>query len=73
MVRHVPRYPSRLDSVIPLPPFFALTRPIFAHEGGWDEALLVLVPLALIGVLLLLANRRMKVRLDEMEQSEDTD
>ncbi len=56
-----------------MPPFFAPTRLIFAHEGGWDEALLVLVPLALIGMLLILANRRMKARLDEMEQSEDTD
>lgn len=66
MVRHVPRYPSRLDSVIPMPPFFA-------HQGGWDEVLLVLVPLAIIGVLLIIANQRMKARLDEIEQSDDID
>ncbi len=31
---------------------------ILAHQGGWDEALFVLAPLAIIGLLLLLANRR---------------
>lgn len=66
MVRHVPRYPSTLDSVIPVPLFFA-------HQGGWDEAALVLGPLAVIGFLLLMANRRLKTRLDEMEQSDDID
>ncbi len=66
MVRHVPRYPSTLDSVIPIPLFLA-------HQGGWDEAMLVLGPLAVIAVLLLIANRRLKTRLDEMEQSEDSD
>ena len=66
MVRHVPTYPSRLDSVISMPLFFA-------HEGGWDEILLVVVPLAIIGALLVIANQRMKSRLDEIEQSDDTD
>jgi cyanate permease len=31
---------------------------ILAHQGGWDEALFVLAPLVIIGLLLLLANRR---------------
>ena len=31
---------------------------IFAHQGGWDEALFVLAPLLIIGLLLVLANRR---------------
>ena len=31
---------------------------VFAHQGGWDEALFVLAPLVVIGALLLLANRR---------------
>jgi hypothetical protein len=31
---------------------------VFAHQGGWDEALFVLAPLLVIGALLLLANRR---------------
>ena len=30
----------------------------FAHQGGWDEALFVLVPLVLFGLLLLRAQRR---------------
>jgi len=29
-----------------------------AHQGGWDEILLVAAPLALLAGLLLLANRR---------------
>jgi hypothetical protein len=31
---------------------------LFAHQGGWDEALLVLSPLLVIGALLWLANHR---------------
>jgi hypothetical protein len=30
----------------------------FAHQGGWDEALYVLVPLVLFGWLLLRAQKR---------------
>ncbi|MFN0091858.1 MAG: hypothetical protein ACKVWR_16575 [Acidimicrobiales bacterium] len=33
---------------------------IFAHQGGWDEILLVAAPLLVIGLLLALANRRAK-------------
>lgn len=33
---------------------------LFAHQGGWDEALLVLVPIGLFVGLLLLANKRAK-------------
>jgi len=33
---------------------------IFGHQGGWDEALMVLVPIALFVGLLLLANKRAK-------------
>ncbi|MET0903359.1 MAG: hypothetical protein ABWZ52_08970 [Acidimicrobiales bacterium] len=29
-----------------------------AHQGGWDELLFVLVPIALFGGLLAIANRR---------------
>ena len=32
---------------------------MFAHQGGWDEILLVLVPIALVGALLWLAKRRL--------------
>ncbi len=31
---------------------------VLAHQGGWDEILFVLVPIALFAVLLTLANRR---------------
>ncbi len=37
--------------------------PIFAHQGGWDEALLVAGPLFVVGLLLYLANRRVSDRL----------
>lgn len=30
----------------------------FAHQGGWDEALFVLVPLGIFALLLLRATRR---------------
>ncbi len=39
--------------------------PVLAHQGGWDEALLVATPLAVIGGLLWLANRRVQAQLDE--------
>jgi len=32
--------------------------PLVAHQGGWDEVLLVAVPLGLMAWLLWLANRR---------------
>jgi hypothetical protein len=31
---------------------------VFAHQGGWDEMLMVLVPIALLVGLLRLAKRR---------------
>jgi hypothetical protein len=31
---------------------------VLAHQGGWDEALFVLVPLALFGLLLWRVSRR---------------
>ena len=31
---------------------------VLAHQGGWDEILLVAAPLALLAGLLYLANRR---------------
>jgi hypothetical protein len=42
--------------------------PVYAHQGGWDEILFVLTPLALFAGLLVLARRRV----DRME-SEDGD
>ncbi|HEX9681998.1 MAG TPA: hypothetical protein VGA13_02865 [Acidimicrobiales bacterium] len=31
---------------------------ILAHQGGWDELLLVLAPIVVFAVLLMIANRR---------------
>jgi hypothetical protein len=31
---------------------------LFAHQGGWDEALFVLVPIAVFAALLAVVNRR---------------
>ena len=33
---------------------------LLAHQGGWDEALMVAAPIVLIGGLLVFANRRAK-------------
>lgn len=38
---------------------------LLAHQGGWDEFLMVAAPVALIAGLLLLANRRAKAALAE--------
>ncbi len=38
--------------------------PIVAHQGGWDEILMVVAPLAIIGGLLWLANRRVTAQLE---------
>lgn len=44
---------------------------LVAHQGGWDETLLVLAPVAVVGALLLLANRRAKRLLaDQRAQQE---
>jgi cyanate permease len=48
--------------------------PILAHASGfsWDEALLVLTPLVVIGGLLWLANRR-AARLQDGDATDDAD
>ena len=37
---------------------WAVVLAIYAHQGGWDEILFVLVPLVLFAVLLMVARRR---------------
>ena len=44
---------------------------ILAHQGGWDEALFVLAPLVVIGLLLLLANRRANAHQRETHEGPD--
>jgi hypothetical protein len=41
-----------------------------AHQGGWDEMLFVLVPIALFAGLLVLANKRAARDLAEREPDE---
>jgi len=43
--------------------------PIFAHQGEWDEILLVLAPLGALGALLFLANRRLAAKLRGKQES----
>ena len=43
-----------------------------AHQGGWDELLFVLLPIALFGGLLAIANRR-AARLEEHREAEPDD
>ena len=38
---------------------------VLAHQGGWDEILFVLAPIALFGVLLMIANKRAAQLADE--------
>ena len=42
---------------------------LLAHQGGWDEVLFVLAPIALFGALLLVANKRA----GELDDDEDGD
>jgi len=37
--------------------------PLLAHQGGWDEALFVLVPVGFFALLLWMANRRAATRI----------
>jgi hypothetical protein len=38
---------------------------VLAHQGGWDEILFVLVPIALFAGLLAIANKRAQRMADE--------
>jgi hypothetical protein len=43
---------------------------ILAHQGGWDEMAMVAVPLLLVTVLLVVANRRAGQELARQEAAE---
>jgi hypothetical protein len=45
---------------------------VLAHQGGWDEALLVATPIALFVFLLRVANQRAARLADEADASVDT-
>ena len=55
----------------------AVIAAILGHQGGWDEALMVLVPIAVFVGLLLLANKRAKAiqakRLNDQAHPEASD
>ena len=42
---------------------------VLAHEGGWDEILLVAGPIVVLAMLLLLANRRADRMANDREQA----
>ena len=46
---------------------------LIAHQGGWDEVLLVAGPLAVIGGALWLANRRVSAQLEEADRTSTSD
>ena len=64
------------DGPTPEPPARAATVDrvqtlVVAHQGGWDEILLVVGPLVLLFLVLMLANRRAK-RLGERDDNTTT-
>lgn len=58
--------PAAIETALGRPDSF----PLFAHQGGWDEILIVAVPLLLIGGLLYVANRRVDAKLAEQAGNE---
>ncbi|MCC6435170.1 MAG: hypothetical protein IT196_09090 [Acidimicrobiales bacterium] len=45
---------------------------LLAHQGGWDEILMVAGPLLVVGGLLVLANRRAKAHLAAVTEDAPT-
>ena len=41
---------------------------VLAHQGGWDEALLVVAPIAFFAAILWVANRRAAAKLEAREE-----
>jgi hypothetical protein len=46
---------------------------LFAHQGGWDEVLLVMLPIALFAFLLYVANKRAERLADDDEPEPEPD
>ena len=44
---------------------------VLAHQGGWDEILLVLAPIGVFAALLYVANRRAGALADDDEPVDD--
>jgi len=49
-----------------------VTAALLAHQGGWDELLMVLAPIVIFGVLLVVANRRANT-IERQRQRDDGD
>lgn len=45
---------------------------LLAHQGGWDEIMLVATPIAVFAVLLWIANRRARRRLEDELEADGT-
>jgi hypothetical protein len=50
-----------------------VTPVLFAHQGGWDELLLVLAPVGLFAFLLFLANKRAGRLVDDDDDDDLSD
>ena len=48
----------------------SVTATILAHQGGWDEILLVVGPLVLVGLALWVANKRATAQLEATAESD---
>jgi hypothetical protein len=46
---------------------------LLAHQGGWDEMLMVALPVALFAGMLWMANRRAEAQLKERESERDAE
>lgn len=44
---------------------------VLAHQGGWDEILLVLAPIGVFAALLFVANRRAGAIADDDDPADD--
>ncbi len=49
-----------------------LSATTLAHQGGWDEILMVAVPVAIIGLLLVVADKRSRAQAAERANEEAT-
>jgi hypothetical protein len=49
-----------------------VTAALLAHQGGWDEILMVLAPIAIFAGLLVIANRRASA-IDEQRRRDSPD
>lgn len=65
-MRHIEKVWNSIE-----PPNRLRFRPMLAHQGGWDEILLVAGPIVVIVGLLALANKRAKRLQDQRQESED--